>query len=144
MTDSPLVTEGTPEGTSRADVNADAQRLEVTSVVDAYHQAWTTGDIDRAMSHLSEDARALAPGDEVATKEGWRAYLAGFQPMLTAAPEHARMNSGNQVALWYYPQTATTSTALACELFTVRDGQITDIHLTFDRLSYTPPQQQTP
>lgn len=114
------------------------------SVVDAYHRAWTSGQIDLALSHVSDAVHCVAPGDQVATKEDWRAYLTGFQPMLTSAPEHARMSSGAQVALWYYPQTAATSTTLASELFTVRDGQIVDIHLAFDRLGYVPPGQQTP
>lgn len=109
--------------------------LDPASVVDAYHRAWTSAQIDQALSYVSDDIRCSAPGDRAVTTEGWRAYLTGFQPRLTAAPEHARMSSGEQVALWCYPQTAVTSRTLANELFTVRDGQIVDIHLSFDRLS---------
>jgi len=48
------------------------------------------------------------------------------------------MTDGNGVALWYFPQTAKTSTTLASELFTVKDGQIVEIRLMFDRLGYAP------
>lgn len=113
------------------------------SVVDAYHRAWTSGRIDQALDRVSDDCHCVGPGDQVMTKQQWRAYLTGFQPRLTGAPELARMNSGQQVARWYYPQTAVTSTALASELFTVRDGQIVEIYLTFDRLSYAPPGQHS-
>ena len=139
MTDSPCTStapgaDGPQHGASGSDP---------ASVVDAYHRAWTSGQIALALSHVSEDVRCSAPDEQVVTKEDWRSYLTGFQPMLTAAPEHARMSSGEQVALWYYPQTAVTSTTLASELFTVRDGQIVDIRLTFDRLSYLPPGRRT-
>jgi hypothetical protein len=46
------------------------------------------------------------------------------------------------VALWYFPQTAVTQTTLASELFTVRNGQIVEIRLAFDRLGYIPPDQR--
>jgi len=112
------------------------------SIVQAYHQAWTTGDVDRALTYVSDDVRCFAPDEKVTTKQDWRRYLAGFAPRLTAAPEHARMTAGDQVALWYFPQTAMTKTTLASELFTVRQGQIAEIRLAFDRLSYLPPPQQ--
>lgn len=115
---------------------------KAVSTVQAYHEAWTSGDVDRALTYLSDDARCYAPDENVTTKEGWREYLASFVPMLTGAPEHARMTDGDRVALWYYPQTSDTTSTLASELFTVRDGQITDIRLAFDRLGYVPQEQR--
>ena len=108
-------------------------------VVEAYHHAWTSGDVDLALTYVSDSVVCSAPSPEITTKADWRAYLSGFAPMLTGAPELTRMTDGNRVALWYYPQTAMTDTALASELFTVDDGRITDIRLSFDRLSYAPP-----
>lgn len=110
------------------------------SVVDAYHQAWTTGDVDQALTYLADDVRCHAPDESVTTKDDWRHYLVSFVPMLTAAPEHTRMVDGNRIALWYFPQTAVTTTTLASELFIVEAGQITEIHLAFDRLGYLPPE----
>jgi ketosteroid isomerase-like protein len=113
------------------------------SIVEAYHQAWTSGDVDRALAYVSDDVRCFAPDENVTTKQDWHEYLASFAPMLTAAPEHARMTAGEHVALWYFPQTAVTKTTLASELFTVRDGQIVEIRLAFDRLGYVPPDQRS-
>ena len=115
---------------------------DALSTVEAYHQAWTSGDVDRALTHVSEDVRCFAPDEDVTTKGDSHEYLASFVPMLTGAPKHARMTDGDRVALWYFPQTAVTTTTLASELFTVRGGQIVEIRLAFDRLGYVPREQQ--
>jgi ketosteroid isomerase-like protein len=115
---------------------------DAVSIVEAYHRAWTSGNVDQALTLVSDEVRCYAPDEDVTTKSDWHQYLAGFVPMLTGAPEHARMANDDQVALWYFPQTAATRTTLASELFTVRDGQIVEIRLAFDRLGYVPREQQ--
>lgn len=115
---------------------------DALETVEAYQQAWTSGDVERAMTYLADDVRCYTPDENVTTKSQWHDYLTGFVPMLTAAPEHTRMTDGNQVALWYFPHTAVTTTTLASELFTVRGGRIVEIRLAFDRLSYLPPDRQ--
>jgi hypothetical protein len=112
------------------------------STVEAYHRAWTSGHVDRALTYVSDDVRCFAPDENVTTKGDWHEYLASFVPMLTGAPEHTRMTDGNRVALWYFPQTEATTTTLASELFTVQEGQIVEIRLAFDRLGYIPQEQQ--
>lgn len=114
-----------------------------STIVRDYHDAWTSGQVDRALTHLSEEVRCYAPDESVRTKDDWRQYLAGFVPMLTGAPAHAEMSDGNRVALWYFPQTAVTTTTLASELFLVEDGQITEIRLAFDRMGYVPPEHRS-
>lgn len=112
------------------------------AIVEGYHEAWTSGDVDRAMDFLAESVSCHAPDQDVTTKAQWREYLSSFVPMLTGAPEVTRMTEGNRVALWYYPQTAATTTTLASELFTVEGERIVEIRLAFDRLGYMPPQDQ--
>lgn len=114
---------------------------DAVSIVEAYHQAWTGGDVDRALTYVSDDVRCFAPDENVTTKSDWHAYLASFVPMLTGAPELTRMTDKDRVALWYFPQTAATTTTLASELFTVDEGRIVEIRLAFDRLGYVPPAQ---
>jgi ketosteroid isomerase-like protein len=114
---------------------------DALSTVVAYHEAWTGGDVDRALTYVAEDVRCFAPDEAVTTKSDWQAYLTRFVPMLTGAPEHSRMTDGDRVALWYFPQTAVTTRTLASELFTVQDGKIVEIRLAFDRLGYVPPGQ---
>ena len=115
---------------------------DALEIVEAYHRAWTSGDVDRALTFVSEDVQCFAPDEHVTTRDDWRDYLVSFVPMLTGAPEHDRMTQGDRVALWYFPQTAATTTTLASELFTVRGGQIVEIRLAFDRLGYIPTEEQ--
>ncbi|MGI8769134.1 MAG: nuclear transport factor 2 family protein, partial [Propionibacteriaceae bacterium] len=70
-------------------------------VVEAYHNAWTSGDVNRALTYVSDGVRCFTPDENVTTKDDWRDYLSGFVPMLTGSSEHARMADGNRVALWY-------------------------------------------
>jgi len=109
-------------------------------LVKRYHQAWTTGKVDEAMSYVADDITCRAPGADLDGKEAYHRFIAGFAPTLTAIGEIAEFTDGNRVALFYYPQTAATSTAPAAELFTVRDGKISESVLIFDRLSYGPPR----
>jgi uncharacterized protein YndB with AHSA1/START domain len=132
-----LIPIATTRGAAMSDAHDDA-----LSTVEAYHLAWTSGDVDQALTLVSDDVRCLAPDENVITKGDWHDYLTSFVPMLTGAPEHARMAHRDRVALWYFPQTATTTTTLASELFTVQGGQIVEIRLAFDRLGYVPQGQQ--
>ena len=107
-----------------------------------YHRAWTSGDIDRAMTRVADDILCHAPGEDLVGKDAYRGYLAGFAPSLTGLSDVASFADGDRVALFYYPHTATTTTAPAAECFTVRNGQIAESVLVLDRLSFTPPPQQ--
>lgn len=110
-------------------------------VVRSYHQAWTTGDIQTAMSHVADDITCRAPGIDLTGKQDYQRFIAGFAPSLTGIGEIAEFVDDERVALFYYPQTTATSTTPAAELFTVRDGLIVDSILVFDRLSYGPPSE---
>ncbi len=72
-------------------------------------------------------------------KEQYRQFLAGFVPRLTGVVDIAQFADEDRVALFYYPQTAVTEKTIAAEVFTVRDGKISNSALAFDRLSYVPP-----
>ncbi|WP_223912166.1 SRPBCC domain-containing protein [Actinomyces capricornis] len=111
-------------------------------VVRRYHRAWTGGDIEGAMSCVDDAITCRAPGIDLEGKEAYREFIGGFAPRLTGVGEIAGFTDGQRVALFYYPQTAVTSTAPAAELFTVTNGLITQSVLIFDRLSYAPPQQR--
>jgi len=108
-------------------------------IVTAYHRAWTSGDIDGAMDLVAPDVVARVPGADLEGREQWREYLAGFQPMLTGVVDLHALADGDTAVLFSLPQTAATSTAVAAEHFTLREGKIAEIVLVFDRLSYGPP-----
>ncbi|WP_035776582.1 nuclear transport factor 2 family protein [Arthrobacter sp. H5] len=109
-----------------------------TQAVRDFHHAWTRGDIETAMTLVSDDIVCRTPGADLVGKDAYAHYLAGFAPSLTGVPEIAIFEDGERIALFYYPQTTTTTTAPAAECFTVRDGLIIENVLIFDRLSYAP------
>ncbi len=113
----------------------------VYDIVKKYHRAWTSGDIDTAMSYVSDDIACRAPGVDLSGKDAYREFIGGFAPMLTGIGDIAEFADGERVALFYYPQTAATSTTPAAEFFTVEGGKIAESVLIFDRLSYGPPEQ---
>ncbi|AYD90734.1 nuclear transport factor 2 family protein [Actinomyces lilanjuaniae] len=120
--------------------------LAALAVVRGYHQAWTTGDVEGAMRYVADDIFCRAPEADFRGKEDYRDYIASFAPELTGIGWIAEMvevldeepAEGVRIALFYYPQTAVTSTTPAAELFTVRDGRIAESVLAFDRIAYVP------
>lgn len=116
-------------------------------IVRRYHRAWTSGEIDEAMSLVAEDIFCRAPGIDLEGRAAYREFIGGFAPSLTGITDIAEFTSADptatddRVALFYYPETASTTTAPAAELFTLRDGRICESILIFDRLSYGPPEQ---
>ena len=111
-----------------------------TTVIQRYHRAWTSGDIDSAMDLVADDITCRAPGADLTGKDQYREFISGFAPALTGLADIASFAEGERVALFYYPQTAVTSTAPAAECFTVDNGLITDSVLIFDLLSFAPPE----
>lgn len=110
-------------------------------VVEEYHRAWTSGDIDKAMALVADDITCRAPGEDLVGKDVYREYISGFAPRLTGIADIAGFTDGERVALFYYPQTAKTTAAPAGECFTVRDGKFVGSVLVFDRLSFGPPTE---
>lgn len=108
----------------------------------AYHRAWTSGDLDGAMAHVADEILCRAPDGDITGKDAYRGYLQDFVQVMTGLTEVAAFGDEEQVLLFYYPHTATTSSAPAAEHFTIRHGQITQSLLVFDRLSFGPPQEQ--
>lgn len=108
------------------------------TLVNTYHRAWTSGDVEKAMSLVADDITCRAPGVDLEGKDAYRAFISGFAPMLTGISGIASYVDGNRAALFYYPETSVTSTTPAAEHFTVRNGLISESVLIFDRLSYNP------
>lgn len=103
-----------------------------------YHRAWTCGDVEAAMDRVADGIVCRAPGRDISGKAAYREFIGGFAPALTGVGDIATFADGDRVALFYYPQTAATSTAPAAECFTVRGGRIVESVLIFDRPSFAP------
>ncbi len=120
----------------------DISRSAALETALAYHRAWTSGDLEGAIAHVADDIVCRAPGGDITGKDAYRGFLGGFAANVTGLTDVAAFGDEEHVVLFYYPHTAATSTAAAAEHFTIRDGQIVETQLVFDRLSFTPLQQQ--
>ncbi|MGH3758207.1 nuclear transport factor 2 family protein [Actinophytocola sp.] len=106
----------------------------------AYHRAWTSGDLDGAMAYVADDVFWRTPGEDLTGKDAYRDFLGGFLRVFTGSTDVAAFGDQEQALLCYYPHTDVTGTAPAAEHLTIRDGQIVENLLVFDRLSFAPPQ----
>jgi hypothetical protein len=106
----------------------------------AYHQAWTSHDLDRAMSYIADDITCEAPGALITGAQHYRDFLGGFMAQLTGIETRAAFGDDITAVLFYYPHTARVSDAPTAECFTVTGAKITRSVLVFDRPSFAPPQ----
>jgi hypothetical protein len=107
----------------------------------AYHQAWTSHNLDQAMTYIADDISCDAPGTRITGAPQYRDFLGGFLARLTSVETAAAFGDETTAVLFYYPHTASTSDAPTAECFTVADGKITRSVLVFDRPSFAPPQR---
>jgi len=119
----------------------DAAMTQTTSPALAYHQAWTSHDLDKAMSYIADDITCDAPGAQISGAQPYRDFLGRFMALLTGVETAAAFGDDTTAVLFYYPHTASTSDAPAAEWFTVAGGKITRSVLVFDRPSFAPPQR---
>jgi hypothetical protein len=106
----------------------------------AYHQAWTSQDLDQAMTYIADDSTCDAPGARISGAQQYRGFLGGFMTQLTGVQTVAAFGDDTTAVLVYYPHTASVSDAPTAECFTVAGGKITRSVLVFDRPSFAPPQ----
>ena len=106
----------------------------------AYHQAWTSKDLDQAMTYIADDITCDAPGARITGAAHYRGFLGQFMTQLTSVETIAAFGDDTTAVLFYYPHTAQVSGAPTAECFTVTDGKITRSVLVFDRPSFAPPQ----
>jgi len=107
----------------------------------AYHQAWTSHNLDQAMTCIADDITCPAPGAQISGAGQYRDYLGGFMAQLTGVQTVAAFGDESTAVLFYYPHTANVSDAPTAECFTIADGKITRSVLVFDRPSFAPPQR---
>jgi hypothetical protein len=107
----------------------------------AYHKAWTSQNLDQAMTYVADDITCDAPGARITGTNQYRDFLGGFMTQLTGVETVASFGDDTTAMLFYYPLTAQVTDAPTAECFTVTGGKITRSVLVFDRLSFGPPQR---
>jgi hypothetical protein len=103
----------------------------------AVAHAWTSGDIDTALSCLADDIVCDAPAGRVEGLAAYRMFTAEFVALLTSSTI-IKVLAGNANATIVYSLDTPRVTDFRCiEYMTVEDGKIKHILTVFDRLPAT-------
>lgn len=102
----------------------------------AYHRAWTTGDMDTAMTFVADDVAFDAPPGLLAGAAALRRFMGPFAASLTSSHLLAAHGGEEDALIMYDTATPAVASAPAAELYQVRAGRITAGRIIFDRLPF--------
>jgi hypothetical protein len=108
----------------------------------AYYQAWTSHDLDQAMSYVADDIVCDAPPGRLAGADAYRAFMGPFVQILRGAKLIAAFGDEQTAMIMYDTQTGPVPSAPAAECVTVTGSKITYSRFIFDRARSTPPGKQ--
>jgi len=102
----------------------------------AYYQAWTSHDLDKAMSYIADDIVCDAPAGRLEGADAYRGFLGPFVQIVTGATMIAAFGDDQTALVMYDTQTMPVTSAPGAECVTVRDGKITYSRFVFDRAPF--------
>jgi ketosteroid isomerase-like protein len=102
----------------------------------AYHHAWTSGDLDRAMTYIADDIVCDAPAGRLTGAPAYREFMAPFVGMLKSTEMIGAFGDGERAVIVYDTTTTLVESGPAAECVTVADGRITYSRFIFDRLPF--------
>jgi ketosteroid isomerase-like protein len=107
----------------------------------AYYTAWTSKDMDGAMSVIAEDVVCESPSGRLEGAEAVRDFMEPFTRILVRAELIAAFGDEQTALLMYDTDTQPVPHAPAAECHTVNDGKITHLTIIFDRQPFTEARQ---
>lgn len=99
----------------------------------AYYEAWTSKDLDKAMSYISEDIVCDAPAGRLEGAESYRAFMAPFVQILKGSSMIAAFGDEQTALVMYDTETVPVKSAPGAECVSVEEGKITRSRFVFDR-----------
>jgi hypothetical protein len=102
----------------------------------AYHRAWTSRDLDQAMTYIAEDIVCDAPAGRIEGAQAYRDFMAPFVQILTNATMIAAFGDDETALVMYDTETVPVKSAPGAECVTVMDGKITYSRFLFDRAPF--------
>jgi hypothetical protein len=102
----------------------------------AYHEAWTSKDLERAMTYVAEDIVCDAPAGRIEGAEAYRAFMGPFVQILKRAELIAAFGDDTTAVVVYDTDTVPVDGAPGAECVTVADGQIVYSRFIFDRAPF--------
>jgi ketosteroid isomerase-like protein len=102
----------------------------------AYHEAWTSHDLDKAMSYVAEDIVCDAPAGRLKGAAAYREFMGPFVQMLIGSKLIAAFGDVQTALVMYDTETVLIKSAPGAECVTVSDGRITYSRFIFDRAPF--------
>jgi SnoaL-like protein len=102
----------------------------------AYYEAWTSHNVDKAMSYIADDIACDTPAGRLEGAEAYRAFLGPFAQIVTGATMIAAFGDDQSALVMYDTQTVPVKSAPGAECVTVKDGKITYSRFVFDRAPF--------
>ncbi len=106
---------------------------ETRRIVDAYCEAWMTGNVDRARTFLADDLDFEGSIDSFSSADDFVKALARFVDTLVEVKVARKFFDGDEAMLLYDCVTDTPAgTIRTAEHLRVEDGRIREIRLVYD------------
>ena len=102
----------------------------------AYHQAWTSHDMDKAMTYIADEIVCDAPAGRLEGAAAYREFMGPFVQILTGSKLIAAFGDQETALVMYDTQTMPVKSAPGAECVTVKDGKIAYCLFVFDRAPF--------
>ena len=103
----------------------------------AHHRAWTSKDLETAMTYIAYDVVLDAPAGRLTGSDAYREFLGPFAEQFRIRAEMIAVFGDESTALLMYDaETVPARSAPAAECVTVRDGKIVHNRFIFDRVPF--------
>ena len=111
--------------------------ITAQQVAEGYASAWTSGDIDTAMSYLADDIVCEAPAGTIEGKAAYCEFTATFVTRLLVTGRVTAVLAGeDSAAILYTNDTKVVPGMRAMDYATIGNGKITRLVTVFDRLPF--------
>jgi hypothetical protein len=107
----------------------------------AYYHAWTSHDLDKAMSYIADDIICDAPAGRLQGAAAYRGFMGPFVQILTGSKLIAAFGDDTTALVMYDTETVPVKSAPGAECVAVTDGKISYSRFVFDRLPFDAARQ---
>lgn len=101
-----------------------------------YYRAWTSHDLNTAMTYIADDIVCDAPAGRLEGAAAYRNFMGPFVQILTASELVAGFGDDEQAVVMYDTETVPVKSAPGAECVTVKDGKIIRSLFIFDRAPF--------
>src|ERR1700693_954629 len=107
-------------------------------VAEAFVDAWTGNDFDRARTLVHADVSFEGPFDTFSDADSYLASLQQLAPIVTSVEKQKVFEEREDVCVIYDLKTWRVPTSRIFEWFRVRDGKVASISAVFDPRPFAP------